>query len=135
MKFTPHLLLASITLLFSGCGTSEIPEPVKDGNYVIFSGEKNARLLVIQNGAKLSTDGTYEDMTGIPPRVGQLAPSSVSGGFKVSTGTCGSYEFVLSKGNFMVCTNCGTGYPLLSGRKDCALEGKHMPLDWQAVGL
>lgn len=135
MKLTPHMLLASITLLFSGCGSPASPEPEKDGNYVIFSGEDNARLLIIQNGAKLSTDGTYENMTGIPPGVGKLAPSSVSGEFKVSTVACGSYEFVLSKGNFMVCTSCGTGYPLLSGRKDCAFEGKHMPLEWQAVGL
>lgn len=134
MKLPPHLLLAFIVLLLSGCDSSEVPEPVKDGNYVIFSGD-SARLLVIQNGAKFSAVGTYENMTSISPKIGQLAPSSVSGGFKVSTNTCGSYEFILSKGNFMVCTNCNTGYPLLSGREDCAFEGRHMPMDWHAVGL
>lgn len=134
MKYAPCLLLVSVAVLVSGCGLSDAPEPTKDGNYVIFSGENNVRLLVIQNGTKLSTEGTYENMTGLPPKVGQLAPSSVSGAFKVSTSTCGRYEFVLSKRDFMLCTNCDMGYPL-SGYKDCSFEGRRMPMDWHAVGL
>lgn len=30
MKLAPHLLLAFIAPLFSGCGSSEVPEAVKD---------------------------------------------------------------------------------------------------------
>ncbi|MEN5219565.1 hypothetical protein [Stenotrophomonas sp. TWI602] len=134
MSRLPSLLLTSVALLISGCGSPKVPEPTRDGNYVVFSGENNVRLVVIQNSTKLSAEGTYENMTGLPPTVGQLAPSSVSGIFKVSTSTCGKYEFVLSKGDFMLCTDCDRGYPL-SGYKDCSFEGRRMPMDWQAVGL
>lgn len=135
MKIPYRLLLTFIALTLSGCSTPEVPEPSKDGSYVIFSGESSARLLVVQGGTKFSSEGTYENLTGIPPKMGELSTSSISGVFKVSTATCGSYEFARSGRNFMVCTNCATGHPLRSGRSDCALEGRHMPLQWQPLGL
>lgn len=74
MKYALCLLLAFVAILMAGCSLSDTPESTNDGNYVIFSGENNVRLLVIQNGTKLSAEGTYENMTGLPPKVSQLAP-------------------------------------------------------------
>ncbi|MNN00235.1 hypothetical protein D3C81_1128210 [compost metagenome] len=130
----PIARLVFVAILMGGCGSREVPEPTNDGDYVVFSGDSDVRLVVIQDGNRLSSDGTYENETGISPRVGQLVPSSVSAAFKISTKTCGEYEFVLSKGNSMLCTNCN-GVSSLHGYNNCSFEGRRMPMLWKAVGL
>lgn len=125
-------LLATVFILL-GCSESEVREPDKDGNFVLFHSNGEARLLVKKSGQRFSVAGTYTNETDIPPSLGDIAPSSVSGAFKVSTSECGDFSFVLGKGSALICSNCS--YSRSGGDQTCPLPGHHPPILWRAIGL
>jgi len=129
-----RIVVVLLALLFVvSCSRTPAEVPSQDGAYVALAQDGKASLVVIQGAKRTEVDGTYENETGVPPSVGNLAPGSVSGAFNIKTATCGDFEFVLGKGNMLVCTNCSIQRSGPGG--ECKIPGVFPPQLWTAVYL